>query len=78
MPMTLERVSEEALVLPPEQRLQLARRLLDSVELQPEPGAEGAWDAEIARRIERFDTGASKPIPAAEVFERLRRIAPGE
>ena len=76
MPTTLESLSQEALVLPPDQRLTLARRLLDSVELEPEPGAEAAWEAEIARRIERFDSGASRPIPASEVFDRLRRIAP--
>ena len=77
MPTTLETLSQKALVLPPDQRLKLARRLLDSVELEPEPGAETAWEAEIARRIERLDAGASEPIPANEVFARLRRIAPG-
>ena len=77
MPTTLDSLSEEALVLPPDQRLTLACRLLDSVELEPEPGAEAAWEAEIARRIERFDSGASRPIPAGEVFDRLGRIAPG-
>ena len=75
MPTTLETLSQEGLVLPPDQRLKLARRLLDSVGLEPEPGAEAAWEAEIARRIERFDTAASEPIPASEVFARLRRIA---
>jgi len=76
MPATLEDISLEALVLPPDQRLVLARRLLDSVELEPEPGAEAAWQAEIARRIERLDSGDSRPIPADEVFARLRRVAP--
>jgi putative addiction module component (TIGR02574 family) len=76
MPTTFETLSQEALVLPPDQRLKLARRLLDSVELEPEPGAEAAWEAEIARRIERLDSGASKPIPASEVFARLRKTAP--
>lgn len=77
MPITLEALSQDALFLPPEQRLTLARRLLDSVDLEPEPGAEAAWEAEIARRIERFDAGESRPIPAGEVFARLREIAPG-
>ncbi len=76
MPTTLDSLSQEALVLPPDQRLTLARRLLDSVELEPEPGAEAAWETEIARRIERFDSGASRPVPASDVFDRLRRIAP--
>ena len=40
MPATLEVVAHDALILPPDQRLALARQLLESVELEPEPGAE--------------------------------------
>ena len=76
MPATLEALSHDALVLPADQRVALAYRLLVSVEPEPEPGAEAAWDAEIARRIARFDAGESQPIPAAEVFAGLREIAP--
>ena len=76
MPATLEALANDALVLPPEQRLTLARQLLDSVDLAPEPGAEAAWQAEIARRIARLDAGEAKTIPAGEVFARLRQIAP--
>jgi len=47
------------------------------VDLEPEPGAEAAWEAQIAQRIARFKAGESKPIPAGEVFARLRQIAPG-
>ena len=78
MPATLDSLSRDALVLPPDQRLQLARRLLDSVDLEPEPGAEAAWEAEIARRIARYDAGESKGISAGEVFARLRQIAPAQ
>jgi putative addiction module component (TIGR02574 family) len=77
MPLTLDAVAHDALTLPPEQRLALARRLLDSVDLELEPGAEAAWEAEIAQRIARFKAGESKSIPAGEVFARLRQIAPG-
>jgi putative addiction module component (TIGR02574 family) len=76
MPATFEAVAHDALVLPPEQRLTLARQLLESVELEPQPGAEAAWQAEIARRITRLDAGEAKTIPAGEVFARLRQIAP--
>ncbi len=76
MSAALEALSQDALVLPPDQRLTLARRLLESVDLEPEPGAEAAWQAEIACRIERFDAGESRSIPAGEVFARLRQIAP--
>ena len=77
MPATLEALAQEALLLPPDQRLSLAQRLLDSVDLEPQPGAAAAWELEIARRIQRLDSGESQPIPAAEVFARLRQIAPG-
>jgi putative addiction module component (TIGR02574 family) len=78
MPASLEVVTRDALVLPAEERLALARQLLDSVELEPEPGAEAAWEAEIKERIVRYRAGDSKPIPAGEVFARLRQIAPGK
>ena len=76
MPATLDAVAQDALVLPPGQRLALARKLLESVDLEPDPGAEAAWEAEIAQRIARYKAGESKPIPAVEVFARLRQIAP--
>ena len=76
MPATLDEVVHDALVLPPEQRLALARQLLESVDLEPEPGAEAAWEAEIVQRIARAESGTSKAIPAGEVFARLREIAP--
>lgn len=74
MPSTLDALSQDALVLPPDQRVALAYRLLVSVE--PEPGAEAAWNAEIAQRIARFDSGEAQPVAAAEVFDRLNQIAP--
>ncbi len=78
MSATLDAVAHDALILPPEQRLALARQLLDSVELEPELGAEAAWEAEIAQRIARFKAGESKAIPAGEVFARLRQVAPSK
>jgi len=78
MPATRDALSQDALVLPPDQRVSLAYRLLVSVEPDPEPGADAAWDAEIARRIARFDAGESQTVAASEVFARLRQIAPGQ
>ena len=78
MPATLEGLSRDALVLPADQRIALAYRLLVSVEPEPEPGAVAAWEAEIAARMARFDRGESQGIPAADVFASLREIAPGK
>ena len=76
MAATLETLSQDALILPPDQRMTLAYRLLTSVEPDLDPGAEAAWEQEIARRIAQADAGEITPVPASEVFARLRRIAP--
>jgi len=76
MPSDLDALAHDALVLPPDQRMALAYRLLLSVDSEPEPGADAAWEAEISRRIARFERGESQSIPAAAVFDRLRVIAP--
>jgi hypothetical protein len=76
MTAALDAIAHDALVLPPDQRVALAYRLLVSVEPDPEPGVDAVWDEEIACRIASFDAGESHSVPAAEVFARLRQIAP--
>lgn len=76
MPATLEVLAQDALHLPADQRVALAHRLLTSVESAPDPGGESAWEAEITRRTAQSDAGQIIPVPAAEVFARLRRLAP--
>lgn len=78
MPTALDDIAHDALVLPRDQRAELAYRLLISVDSEPEPGAGTAWDTVIAERIASYDAGESHAIPAAEVFARLRQIAPGQ
>jgi putative addiction module component (TIGR02574 family) len=73
----LETISDQALGLPPAERLSLARTLIESVEGHEDASLEAAWDAEIAERLERFQSGKSPGVPAADVFRRLREIAPG-
>jgi len=34
---------------------------------------ESAWEAEIERRIKKYDAGETKSIPAEEVFAELNR-----
>lgn len=76
MAVTFDVLAQDALVLPPDQRIALAHCLLSSVEPDVDPEAEDAWEQEIVRRITELDAGDVKSIPASEVFARLRRIAP--
>lgn len=71
-----EIITTEALTLPPDQRMTLACRLLESVEPTPTQEVETAWENEIARRIARFHSGESVPVPVSEVFAMLDQIAP--
>lgn len=77
MAVTFDTLSDQALDLPPEQRMLLARNLIESVETEDAPSPDAAWEAEIRERIAQFDAGEVVGIPASEVFRRLREIAPG-
>ncbi len=70
---TVESLAQEAIELPPDQRLTLAQRILASVEPDETPAIDAAWEAEIRERIRRYDRGESKGIAASEVFADLNR-----
>jgi putative addiction module component (TIGR02574 family) len=75
MPMseTVEKIVEEAVQLPPDQRLTLAYKILSSVEPEASEETDTAWDREIRERIARYDAGGVSTIPASEVFGELDR-----
>jgi putative addiction module component (TIGR02574 family) len=55
----------------PEQE-RLLRALLEELDGPADPDAERIWLDEVQRRSSEFDAGLIKPIPAEEVFERVR------
>jgi putative addiction module component (TIGR02574 family) len=63
----LDSITSKALELPEDQRITLANRILSSIA----PEHESEWDSEIQRRIEAYDNGETKAIPASEVFKKL-------
>jgi putative addiction module component (TIGR02574 family) len=66
----LESLKEQALKLPPEERVALADRLLASLFQDGE--IEDAWEAEVERRIDEIESGRSKLVPGAEAIARAR------
>jgi putative addiction module component (TIGR02574 family) len=73
MSATIEHITEEALALSEEQRAQLAHRLLQSLEpVGDVRDVEVAWDAEIARRVQRVEEGTATGRPAEDVFRDIR------
>jgi putative addiction module component (TIGR02574 family) len=69
----VETLAEEAMQLPPDQRLTLAHKILSSVEPASSPELEAVWDTEIRARIARYDGAETRGIPASEVFAELDR-----
>jgi len=66
-------LTEEALRLPQNQQLRLARALLENTEARGDLGVESAWEEEIERRIQLVDSGLAKGRPLAEVLRDIDR-----
>lgn len=61
-------ITEEALTLPQNQQLRLARTLLEKADASGDVGAGAAWEEEIELRIHKIDSGLAKGRPFAEVL----------
>ena len=72
MAVAVERLTQEALALSDQERAELARKLLVSLEGPPDEGVDAAWDTEIKERVDRIREGTAKGRPAEEVFRDIR------
>jgi putative addiction module component (TIGR02574 family) len=66
------KILESAMALSPNERAELARELIASLDREAEPGAEAAWSAEITRRAERVLSGESQGVPWETVQQDVR------
>lgn len=69
--MSLDELLAEAMHLTPEQRLQLADRLFQSVEATGEAEVQAAWMDEIARRVEDVDQGRVRMVEHDEAMQTM-------
>lgn len=75
MAANLKEIERQALQLSPEERSELIRRLIISLDGEPEESPEAvvkAWDEEIARRVADMEAGRTQWIDAGEVMAQLR------
>ena len=66
-----QKVLEEALTLPPEERADLAATLIDSLDEREDEAVEEAWAREIQQRMREVESGAVKTIPWSEARKRI-------
>ena len=64
-------VLKEALSLPPAERAEIAERLLSSLDRPSQKEIDELWGKEAEDRLDAFDRGEIKAIPAKEVFEQV-------
>lgn len=68
--MTTREMLEQALRLGPQQRFELAEKILQSLD-QPDPAIDAVWIDEAERRLAAHRSGKVQGTPAEEVFGKL-------
>jgi len=74
---TLSSLEREVLDLPTSQRAALADRILVSLDEEGRGTVDALWTEEVEHRIDEYDRGDVKGIPASEVRAKARRILQG-
>lgn len=72
--MNTDTIEDTVLHLPPQQRAELAHKLLLSLEEQSEAEIAGAWSAEALRRAAEIDSGLADTVSAEEVASAARAL----
>jgi putative addiction module component (TIGR02574 family) len=67
----LESLKSQLGALPDQDRAELARFLIDSLEAQSDADAETAWETELAHRVAEIRAGRVVGKPAEQVFAEL-------
>lgn len=66
-----QQVLEQALSLPPEERLKVAELLLSSLDPATQQRIDSLWAAEAEDRLEALDRGEIQALSARDVFDEL-------
>jgi putative addiction module component (TIGR02574 family) len=69
---TFDDIIRAALALPPGSRAMLAEHLLKSLDPEDQSAIDTAWAEVAEQRIQEMQQGTVMPIPADQVFQRLK------
>jgi putative addiction module component (TIGR02574 family) len=73
MTTTFKEIRNQAIkLLPPEERAELARELISSLDEKHESSIINAWDLEIKRRVDEIKSGNASGRPAENVLAEIR------
>lgn len=68
-------IEKSARLLTPEERARLAEAMTESVREAMPSEIEAEWEAEIKRRVQAYERGEARLVPAEDVFAKARKIA---
>jgi len=68
-----EKVLSEALSLPPIERAEIVEKLLSSFEFADRNSIGELWAKEAESRIDAYERGEIKSVPAKAVFEKIEQ-----
>lgn len=72
--MNLQKIEDEALHLPKEERAKLVRRLVLSLESPSEEELRSDWSIEAQRRAEELDSGSVQAVSGEVVMKKARAL----
>ncbi|MNF55419.1 putative addiction module component [compost metagenome] len=72
--MDLQKIADEALHLPKEERAQLIQRLVLSLDAPSEEELRSDWLIEARRRAEELDSGSVQAVHGDEVMRKARAL----
>lgn len=73
MTVQTQQVLERAVRLPPVDRAELVEQILSSFDRPSREKIDALWAKEAEDRIDAYDQGKMKAIPASQVFEKINR-----
>jgi putative addiction module component (TIGR02574 family) len=73
MSASTEQKHKQALALPPQERAELVEQLLATFQAPPDPHIDELWAREAEDRLDAYDRGELKAVPAEEVFNRIKQ-----
>lgn len=68
-----KQVLEKAIHLPPVERAELVEQIISSFDFPSREKIDALWAKEAEDRIDAYDRGEIKAIPASQVFKKINR-----
>lgn len=71
MPPSAKALSEQAMQLPPVERMALVEHILDSLD-EPDPSVDALWAQEADERLAAYRRGEIRAVPLSEVLTKYK------